>query len=67
MVRDFDYYASFCPCVRTKFIDDGQSLLFNGSTINTSTSWYSIMHYAVSNKLSYKAIEELIDLIKVCQ
>lgn len=45
---------------------DCPPLLYDGSIINTSTSWYSIMYFAVSNKLSYKAIEDLIKLMKVC-
>lgn len=48
------------------FIGRSQSLLYDGSSINKETSWYSIMNYAVANNLSYKAIEDLIQLIKVC-
>ena len=47
------------------FIGRSQSLLYDGSSINKETSWYSIMNYAVANNLSYKAIEDLIQLIKV--
>ena len=41
------------------------TLLFDGGRINAATSWYSIMNYAVTNRLSYKAISDLLDLIKV--
>ncbi len=40
-------------------------LLFEGGSINTTTSWYAVMHYALSHHLSYAAIEDLIALIKV--
>ncbi len=43
----------------------GDQLLYEGSAINTATSWYAMMHYAVSNRLSYKAIKDLITLMKV--
>ena len=42
-------------------------LLYDSGNINTMTSWYSIMHYAVSHHLSYAAISDLIELIKVSQ
>ncbi len=42
-------------------------LLYDSSNINTMTSWYSIMQYAVSHRLSYAAISDLIELIKVSQ
>ncbi len=50
--------------VETMDLPLGQ-LLYDGSNIKKTTSWHSIMHYAVSNRLSYKAIEEFIDLIQV--
>lgn len=47
-------------------IGDNQSkLLFATGTINTATSWYTIMQYALSHHLSYAAIEDLIKLVKV--
>ena len=39
--------------------------LYNGSKINAQTSWYAMMQYAMSNHLSYKAIEDLISLMQV--
>lgn len=41
------------------------TLLFDGGRSNADTSWYSIMNYAVTNQLSYKAISDLLDFIKV--
>lgn len=39
--------------------------LYEGSKISATTSWYSLMHYAIINHLSYKAIEGLIALMQV--
>lgn len=39
--------------------------LYHGSKINAETSWYAMMHYAISTHLSYKAIEDLIALLQV--
>ena len=39
--------------------------LYEGSSISTIASWYMMNQFAVSNRLSYKAMEDLIVLIKV--
>ena len=39
--------------------------LFEGSRINARTSWYAMMQFAISNHLSYKAIEDLIAFMQV--
>lgn len=39
--------------------------LYNGSAINADTSWCTVMHCAVKNKLPYSALESIIDLIQV--
>ena len=41
------------------------ALLYEGSKIKAKTSLYVTMYYAISNGLSYKAIDQLISLIKV--
>uniref|UniRef100_A0A1X7V742 DUF4218 domain-containing protein n=1 Tax=Amphimedon queenslandica TaxID=400682 RepID=A0A1X7V742_AMPQE len=38
--------------------------LYDGSSISTSTSWYAMMHFAIANRLTYKAMNDLITLIK---
>ena len=40
-------------------------LLYDGAAINAKSSWLAILNYAVSNKLTYRAIEELISLVSV--
>ena len=45
-----------------RLLNDG---LYLGASLSKTTSWYSIMYYAVSNHLSYKAVEDLIALMKV--
>uniref|UniRef100_A0A1X7TMH1 Uncharacterized protein n=1 Tax=Amphimedon queenslandica TaxID=400682 RepID=A0A1X7TMH1_AMPQE len=42
-----------------------QDKLYDGSKINVQTSWYAMMKYAMSNHLSYKAIEDLISLMQI--
>ena len=39
--------------------------LYEGARINAETSWSVIMKYAVTHKLSYSALGDLIDLVKV--
>ncbi len=41
------------------------SPLYTGSPIGTDTSWCATLQYAVSNKLTYKAISGHLDLIKM--
>lgn len=44
---------------------DTSQPLYEGSKICATTSWCSILQYALSNHLTYKAIEELLDLMQV--
>ena len=39
--------------------------LYEGARINAETSWSVIMKYAVTHKLLYLALGDLIDLVKV--
>ena len=39
--------------------------LYPGAWINKDTSWCVIMHYAIANKITYKGITDLLELIKV--
>uniref|UniRef100_A0A1X7TR45 Uncharacterized protein n=1 Tax=Amphimedon queenslandica TaxID=400682 RepID=A0A1X7TR45_AMPQE len=48
----------------TEIDKEDVSLLYDGSSISTNASWYSMMYFAVKNRLSYKAIKDLITLIK---
>ncbi len=41
------------------------SPLYAGAPISTDASWCAIMQYAVSNKLTYKATTDLLDLMKI--
>ena len=43
----------------------GMLPLYEGARINTETSWSAIMKYAITHKLSYSALGNLIDLVKV--
>ena len=48
-------------------IEDYQMLqpLYSGTTLTAEVSWTAIMNYAVTNKLSYEAIKQLLELLKL--
>ena len=39
--------------------------LYNGASLSAETSSWAIMQFAISNKLTYSAISELLELIKL--
>ena len=39
--------------------------LYNGASLSTETSSWAIMQFAISNKLTYSATSELLELIKL--
>ena len=62
------YYT--CICIKVIYDIDLDALvtkepLYSGARINKDTSWCVIMHYAITNKITYKGIIDLLELIKV--
>ena len=69
-------YYFFCKCVYIMHIDlinlttaasikKMNKCLYDGSPLSADMSWCTIMYFAVKNRLSYSALEELLELVKL--
>lgn len=50
---------------RTCLIEKINKDLYSGSLLSADTSWCIMMHFAIENKLSYSAIHDLVELLKM--